>query len=178
MSFSKTCIQVLSNFSKKTGVRNVAEVIIFLAVNARNVKWKLNYLGYCLYIVLHEFKDLCPFILVYELTHLCTTLNYYIYSTSSYFTDTDAINVQLFLSFSSLIFKHLATVKARLGCNFMMEIQKFAGESEDYVSRIWRHMVTVSRSIVEQLNCFKNAINALQVCEFLLSVPILIKICF
>eukprot|EP00075_Anas_platyrhynchos_P026650 XP_027315903.1 cilia- and flagella-associated protein 46 isoform X2 [Anas platyrhynchos] len=61
-----------------------------------------------------------------------------------------------------LIFKHLATVKARLGCNFMMEIQKFAGESEDYVSRIWRHMVTVSRSIVEQLNCFKNAINALQ----------------
>ncbi|XP_050567907.1 cilia- and flagella-associated protein 46 [Cygnus atratus] len=61
-----------------------------------------------------------------------------------------------------LIFKHLATVKARLGCNFMMEIQKFAGESEDYVSHIWRHMVTVSRSIVEQLNCFKNAINALQ----------------
>ncbi|KAM9188465.1 cilia- and flagella-associated protein 46 [Mergus octosetaceus] len=61
-----------------------------------------------------------------------------------------------------LIFKHLATVKARLGCNFIMEIQKFAGESEDYVSRIWRHMVTVSRSIVEQLNCFKNAINALQ----------------
>ncbi|XP_032047141.1 cilia- and flagella-associated protein 46 [Aythya fuligula] len=61
-----------------------------------------------------------------------------------------------------LIFKHLATVKARLGCNFMMEIQKFAGESEDNVSRIWRHMVTVSRSIVEQLNCFKNAINALQ----------------
>ncbi|XP_035186668.1 cilia- and flagella-associated protein 46 isoform X3 [Oxyura jamaicensis] len=61
-----------------------------------------------------------------------------------------------------LIFKHLATVKARLGCNFMMEIQKFAGESEDYVSQIWRHMVTVSRSIVEQLNCFKNAINALQ----------------
>ncbi|EOB01283.1 TPR repeat-containing protein C10orf93 [Anas platyrhynchos] len=68
-----------------------------------------------------------------------------------------------FAQSASLIFKHLATVKARLGCNFMMEIQKFAGESEDYVSRIWRHMVTVSRSIVEQLNCFKNAINALQV---------------
>ncbi|NXC45008.1 CFA46 protein, partial [Penelope pileata] len=61
-----------------------------------------------------------------------------------------------------LIFKHLATVKARLGHNFMMEIQKLRDESEECVSHMWRHLVTVSKSIVEQLNCFQNAISALQ----------------
>ncbi|KAM9282040.1 cilia- and flagella-associated protein 46 [Cariama cristata] len=61
-----------------------------------------------------------------------------------------------------LIFKHMATVKAGLGCDFMMDIQKFRGESEDYLSHMWRHLVTVSKSIVGQLNCFQNAIMALQ----------------
>ncbi|XP_075360371.1 cilia- and flagella-associated protein 46 isoform X8 [Mycteria americana] len=61
-----------------------------------------------------------------------------------------------------LIFKHMATVKAGLGCNFMMNIQKFRGESEDYLSHMWRHLVTVSRSIVGQLSSFQNAIIALQ----------------
>ncbi|KAM6203864.1 cilia- and flagella-associated protein 46 [Sarcoramphus papa] len=61
-----------------------------------------------------------------------------------------------------LIFKHMATVKAGLGCNFMMDIQKFRDESEDYLSHMWRHLVTVSRSIVGQLSCFQNAIIALQ----------------
>ncbi|XP_009464689.1 PREDICTED: tetratricopeptide repeat protein 40 [Nipponia nippon] len=61
-----------------------------------------------------------------------------------------------------LIFKHMATVKAALGRNFMMDIQKFRDESEDYLSHMWRHLVTVSRSIVGQLSCFQNAIVALQ----------------
>ncbi|KAM7102431.1 cilia- and flagella-associated protein 46 isoform 6-T6 [Ciconia maguari] len=61
-----------------------------------------------------------------------------------------------------LIFKQMATVKAGLGCNFMMDIQKLRGESEDYLSHMWRHLVTVSRSIVGQLSCFQNAIIALQ----------------
>ncbi|XP_059677369.1 cilia- and flagella-associated protein 46 [Gavia stellata] len=61
-----------------------------------------------------------------------------------------------------LIFKHMATVKAGLGCNFMMDIQKFRDESEDYLSHMWRHLVTVSRSIAGQLSCFQNAITALQ----------------
>nr|XP_009929955.1 PREDICTED: tetratricopeptide repeat protein 40 [Opisthocomus hoazin] len=61
-----------------------------------------------------------------------------------------------------LIFKHMATVKAGLGCNFMMDIQKFRDESEDYVSHMWHHLVTVSRSVVGQLSCFQNAIIVLQ----------------
>ncbi|XP_032857192.2 cilia- and flagella-associated protein 46 [Tyto alba] len=61
-----------------------------------------------------------------------------------------------------LIFKHMATVKAGLGCNFMMDIQKFREESEVYLSHMWRHLVTVSRSIVGQLSCFQNAIISLQ----------------
>ncbi|XP_010580307.1 PREDICTED: tetratricopeptide repeat protein 40 [Haliaeetus leucocephalus] len=61
-----------------------------------------------------------------------------------------------------LIFKHMATAKARLGCNFLMDIQKFRDESEDYLSHMWRRLVTVSRSIVGQLSCFQNAVIALQ----------------
>ncbi|XP_009978798.1 PREDICTED: tetratricopeptide repeat protein 40-like, partial [Tauraco erythrolophus] len=61
-----------------------------------------------------------------------------------------------------LIFKHMATAKAGLGCNFMMDIQKFRGESEDYLSYMWRHLVTVSRSVVGQLSSFQNAIITLQ----------------
>ncbi|NXT51328.1 CFA46 protein, partial [Pluvianellus socialis] len=61
-----------------------------------------------------------------------------------------------------LIFKHMATVKAGLGCDFMMDIERFRDESEDYLSRTWRHLVTVSGSIVGQLSCFQNAIVALQ----------------
>ncbi|XP_062352270.1 cilia- and flagella-associated protein 46 [Cinclus cinclus] len=61
-----------------------------------------------------------------------------------------------------LIFKLMATVRAGSGCNFMMGIQKVSDESEDYLSHMWRHLVTVSRSIVGQLSCFQNAIIALQ----------------
>lgn len=69
----------------------------------------------------------------------------------------------------------MATVKAGLRCNFMMDIQKFRGESEDYLSHMWRHLVTVSRSVVGQLSCFQNAIIALQVCQFLLYVQMLME---
>ncbi|XP_014746146.1 PREDICTED: cilia- and flagella-associated protein 46 [Sturnus vulgaris] len=61
-----------------------------------------------------------------------------------------------------LIFKLMATVRAASGCNFMMGIQKVSHESEDYLPHVWRHLVTVSRSIVGQLSCFQNAIIALQ----------------
>ncbi|XP_059333026.1 cilia- and flagella-associated protein 46 [Ammospiza nelsoni] len=61
-----------------------------------------------------------------------------------------------------LIFKLMATVRAGSGCNFTMAIQKASQESEDYLSHMWRHLVTVSRSIVGQLSCFQNAIIALQ----------------
>ncbi|XP_068876435.1 cilia- and flagella-associated protein 46 [Aphelocoma coerulescens] len=61
-----------------------------------------------------------------------------------------------------LIFKLMATLRAGSGCNFMMAIQKISHESEDYLSRVWHHLVTVSRSIVGQLSCFQNAIIALQ----------------
>ncbi|XP_074731741.1 cilia- and flagella-associated protein 46 [Strix uralensis] len=74
----------------------------------------------------------------------------------------EAIQVLPQTRHSLLIFKHMATVKTGLGCNFMMDIQKFRDESEDYLSHIWRHLVTVSRSIVGQLSCFQNAIIALQ----------------
>lgn len=64
----------------------------------------------------------------------------------------------------------MATVKAGLGSNFMMDIQKFRDEGEDYLSRMWRHLATASKSIVGQLSCFQNAIVALQVCQLLLCV--------
>lgn len=99
----------------------------------------------------------------------------YLSYSQSYFTGTDASNLQFVWSFSSLIFKHMATAKARLGCNFLMDIQKFRDESEDYLSHMWRRLVTVSRSIVGQLSCFQNAVIALQVCQFLLYVQMLIE---
>ncbi|KAM6306111.1 cilia- and flagella-associated protein 46 [Aegotheles albertisi] len=74
----------------------------------------------------------------------------------------EAIQVLPHTKHRLLIFKHIATVKARLGCKFMMDIQKFRDESEDYLSHMWHHLVTVSRSITGQLSCFQNAIIALQ----------------
>ncbi|KAM4668337.1 cilia- and flagella-associated protein 46 [Amazona ochrocephala] len=61
-----------------------------------------------------------------------------------------------------LLFKYMVTVKAQLGCNFMMDIQKFRDKSEDYLSRMWRHLATASRSTVGQLSCFQNAVMVLQ----------------
>ncbi|KAM4896437.1 cilia- and flagella-associated protein 46 [Sylvia borin] len=61
-----------------------------------------------------------------------------------------------------LIFKLMATVRAGSGSNFMMAIQRVSHESEDYLSHMWRYLVTVSRSVVGQISCFQNAIIALQ----------------
>ncbi|KAG6935922.1 cilia and flagella associated protein 46 [Chelydra serpentina] len=61
-----------------------------------------------------------------------------------------------------LIFKHMVIVKARLGCNFMMDIQKFKDESEDYLSHMWHRLAPISKDIVGQLTCYQNAIEALQ----------------
>ncbi|RMB92507.1 hypothetical protein DUI87_31057 [Hirundo rustica rustica] len=62
----------------------------------------------------------------------------------------------------SLIFKLMATVRAGSGSNSMMDIQRVSHESEDCLSHMWRHLVTVSGSAVGQLRCFQNAIIALQ----------------
>ncbi|KYO42269.1 cilia- and flagella-associated protein 46 isoform B [Alligator mississippiensis] len=61
-----------------------------------------------------------------------------------------------------LIFKHMVIVKTRLGCNFMMDIQKFREESEDYLSNMWHHLASVSKDLVGQLTCYQNAIEVLQ----------------
>ncbi|XP_060097359.1 cilia- and flagella-associated protein 46 [Heteronotia binoei] len=64
------------------------------------------------------------------------------------------------------IFKHMLLVKARLGRNYIMEIQKFKDESEDYLSYMWRRLALVSSDLAEQLSCYQNAIEVLQKKEF------------
>ncbi|XP_074855679.1 cilia- and flagella-associated protein 46 [Carettochelys insculpta] len=61
-----------------------------------------------------------------------------------------------------LIFKHMVIVKARLGRNFMMDIQKFKDESEDYLSHMWHRLAAISKDVVGQLTCYQRAIEALQ----------------
>ncbi|XP_044924407.1 cilia- and flagella-associated protein 46 isoform X2 [Mustela putorius furo] len=61
-----------------------------------------------------------------------------------------------------LIFKHMVMVKAKLGQNFTMEIQKFKDEREDYLAHMWRRLALNSRSVSGQLVCHHNAIRALQ----------------
>ncbi|XP_013916051.1 PREDICTED: cilia- and flagella-associated protein 46 [Thamnophis sirtalis] len=60
------------------------------------------------------------------------------------------------------IFKHMVMVKARLGRNYIMEIQKFRDETEDYMSDMWHRLASVSYDIVGQLSCYQNAIEVLQ----------------
>ncbi|XP_052617131.1 cilia- and flagella-associated protein 46 isoform X5 [Peromyscus californicus insignis] len=61
-----------------------------------------------------------------------------------------------------LIFKHMVIVKAKLGQNFTMEIQKFKDESEDYLAHMWYRLAQNSRNICGELTCYQNAIQALQ----------------
>lgn len=63
-----------------------------------------------------------------------------------------------------LIFKHMVIVKAKLGQNFTMEIQKFKDESEDYLAHMWHRLALNSKSVYGELVCYHNAIQALQVC--------------
>ncbi|XP_027696309.1 cilia- and flagella-associated protein 46 [Vombatus ursinus] len=61
-----------------------------------------------------------------------------------------------------LIFKHMVMVKARLGQNFSMEIQKFKDTSEDYLSHMWHCLAFSSKDLLGSLYCYHNAIHALQ----------------
>uniref|UniRef100_G1QN87 Cilia and flagella associated protein 46 n=1 Tax=Nomascus leucogenys TaxID=61853 RepID=G1QN87_NOMLE len=61
-----------------------------------------------------------------------------------------------------LIFKHMVIVKAKLGQNFSMEIQKFKAESEDYLARMWHRLALNSPSVSGKLACYNSAIQALQ----------------
>ncbi|XP_059517976.1 cilia- and flagella-associated protein 46 [Myotis daubentonii] len=61
-----------------------------------------------------------------------------------------------------LIFKHMVLVKAKLGQNFTMEIQKFKDESEDYLAHMWHRLALNSKNVYGELTCYQNAIQALQ----------------
>ncbi|XP_044276023.1 cilia- and flagella-associated protein 46 [Varanus komodoensis] len=60
------------------------------------------------------------------------------------------------------VFKHMVMLKARLGRNYIMEIQKFRDESEDYMSHMWHQLASVSSDLVGQLSCYQNTIEVLQ----------------
>lgn len=57
----------------------------------------------------------------------------------------------------------MVIVKARLGQNFTMEIQKFKDEREDYLAHMWHRLALNSGSVRGELSCYHNAIQALQV---------------
>ncbi|XP_055280347.1 cilia- and flagella-associated protein 46 isoform X2 [Moschus berezovskii] len=61
-----------------------------------------------------------------------------------------------------LIFKHMVIVKAKLGQSFLMEIQKFRDQSEEYLAHMWRRLALNSKSVHGELTCYHNAIQALQ----------------
>ncbi|XP_036907145.1 cilia- and flagella-associated protein 46 [Sturnira hondurensis] len=61
-----------------------------------------------------------------------------------------------------LIFKHMVLVKAKLGLDFTMEMQKFKDESEDYVAHMWHRLALNSKNVYGELTCYQNAIQALQ----------------
>ncbi|XP_008581370.1 PREDICTED: tetratricopeptide repeat protein 40, partial [Galeopterus variegatus] len=61
-----------------------------------------------------------------------------------------------------LIFKHMVIVKAKLGQNFSMEIQKFKDESEGYVASMWHRLALNSKHVHGELTCYHSAIRALQ----------------
>ncbi|XP_027384270.1 cilia- and flagella-associated protein 46 isoform X1 [Bos indicus x Bos taurus] len=61
-----------------------------------------------------------------------------------------------------LIFKHMVIVKAKLGQSFLMEIQKFRDQSEEYLALMWQRLALNSKSVHGELACYHNAIQALQ----------------
>ncbi|KAF7247551.1 Cilia- and flagella-associated protein 46 [Varanus komodoensis] len=67
------------------------------------------------------------------------------------------------LTRGSEFFKHMVMLKARLGRNYIMEIQKFRDESEDYMSHMWHQLASVSSDLVGQLSCYQNTIEVLQI---------------
>ena len=85
---------------------------------------------------------------------MCIVYSYDFYHSS--------INFSLLLFFS-LIFKHMVIVKARLGQSFMMEIQKFKDQSEEYLAHTPQRLALNSSSVPGELTCYPHAIQALQV---------------
>ncbi|GFO25849.1 cilia- and flagella-associated protein 46-like [Plakobranchus ocellatus] len=61
-----------------------------------------------------------------------------------------------------LVFKHRVMVKAKLGRNVHMDIQKFKDESEDFVAHMWRRVALSSKETMEQLASYQSAIEALE----------------
>ncbi|KAM3912864.1 cilia- and flagella-associated protein 46 [Leptodactylus fuscus] len=61
-----------------------------------------------------------------------------------------------------ILFKHRVLVKARLGQNFFMDIQKFKNESEDYVSYIWHQVALTCKNSRDRLACYMNVVDVLQ----------------
>lgn len=55
-------------------------------------------------------------------------------------------------------------VKAKLGHNVSMDIQKFRNESESQFSQMWHKLALFSKENGDQLVCYQNAIEALMVC--------------
>lgn len=64
--------------------------------------------------------------------------------------------------FFSLIFKHMVIVKAKPGQSFLMEIQKFRDQSEEYLAHMWQRLALNSRGVHCELDGY-HAIQALQV---------------
>ncbi|KAG2462207.1 CFA46 protein, partial [Polypterus senegalus] len=61
------------------------------------------------------------------------------------------------------LFKHRAIVKARLGQNTMMDMQKLRNETEDYISYMWSRLADCSKETADKLSCYQNAIGSLKV---------------
>ena len=57
----------------------------------------------------------------------------------------------------------MVIVKAKLGQSFLMEIQKFRDQSEEYLAHMWQRLALNSKSVHGELTCYHNAIQALQV---------------
>lgn len=54
-------------------------------------------------------------------------------------------------------------VKAKLGHNVSLDIQKFRNESEAQFSAMWHKLALFSKESGDQLACYQNAIEALMV---------------
>lgn len=87
-------------------------------------------------------------------------------------------------SIPRLLFKHRVMVKAKLGHNVSLDIQKFRNESESQFSQMWHKLALFSKESSDQLACYQNAIEALMVCLlhflcllYLLSVVVVLVHC-
>ncbi|CAL1538602.1 unnamed protein product [Lymnaea stagnalis] len=61
-----------------------------------------------------------------------------------------------------ILFKHRVMVKAKLGQNINMDMQKFKDESDDFIANMWRRVALSSKKVSEQLISYQNAIDVLE----------------